>query len=145
MKKRKEAPVLRRRYDFDRRSLPLGVWILALVLTAAFAEVWQVTRVSEITFEIDGTEKELGKAEARRDALEAELAGHRTRTALEAQAKRLGMKPAEPQQIVVVPAAWLAGGGNAAEGGGVLVALGRRVAETIVPSARARTRTPLPN
>jgi hypothetical protein len=56
------------------------------------------------------------------------------------------MKPAEPQQIVVVPAAYLAGGGGSEEGGGrAFVALGRRVAETLVPSARARTRTPSPN
>ncbi|MEO6462887.1 MAG: hypothetical protein ABIP29_07410 [Candidatus Eisenbacteria bacterium] len=145
MKKRTQAPVLRRRFDFDRRTLPLGVWILALVLSAAFVEVWQVTRESEITFEIDRTEAELGKASARRDALDAQLAGHRTRTALEAQARRMGMKPAEPHQIVVVPAAFLAGGGGSEEGGRALVALGRRVAETLVPSARARTRTPSPN
>lgn len=145
MKKRTQAPVLRRRFDFDRRTLPLGAWILALVLSAAFVEVWQVTRVSEITFAIDRTEKDLAKASARRDALEAQLAGHRTRTALEAQAKRLGMMPAEPHQIVVVPAALLAGGGGSEEGGRALVALGRRVAETLVPSARARTRPPSPN
>ena len=145
MKNRTKTPVLRRRYDFDRRTLPLGAWILALALSAAFVEVWQVTRVSELTLAIDEGTTELAKAEARRDGLEAQLAEHRTRTALESQARRLGMKPAEPQQIVVVPAAYLAGGSESVEGGRSLVALGRRFAESIVPSARARTRTPKPN
>jgi hypothetical protein len=145
MRKTTRTPVLRRRYDFDGRRIPLGTWILGLILVAAFVEVWQVTRVSELTLEIDRAALELAKAEARRDDLEARLAATRTRPALVAHAKALGMKPAEPQQIVVVPAAYLAGGEGAEEGGHALVALGRRVAETLVPSARARTRLPSPN
>lgn len=142
MKKRTPTPVLRRRYDYEGRSVPLGAWILALVLGAAFVEVWQVTRVSELTLETDRAAIELAKAEARRDDLEARLAATRTRTALEAHARRCGMKPAEPGQIIVVPDAYLAGRSPVEEGGQALVALGRRVAETLVPSARARTRTP---
>ena len=141
LKTRTKTPVLRRRYDFDRRALPLGVWILLLFAGAAFVEVWQVTRVSELTFAIDKSSLELAKAEARRDAIHASIAARSTRTALESEAKRLGMRPAEPDQIVVVPQEWLAGGGSSEEVGGALVALGRRVAETLVPSARARTRT----
>jgi hypothetical protein len=141
MRKRTPTPVLRRRYDLDGRSLPLGVWILALVLMAAFVEVWQVTRVSQLALETDRAAVDLAKAEARRDDLEARLAATRTRTALEAHARRAGMKPAEPGQIIVVPDAYLAGGGVVEEGGHALVALGRRVAETLVPSARARTST----
>ena len=141
MRKPTKTPVLRRRYDFDRRALPLGAWILLLLVGGAFVEVWQVTQVSALTLRIDVAAADLAKAEARRDALEAQLAQHRTRTALEAEAKRLGMKPAEPEQVVVVPAEWLAGGGGSEEGGGALVAFGRRIAETLVPSARARTRS----
>ena len=145
MKNRTRTPVLRRRYDFEGRRVPLAAWILGLVLVAAFVEVWQVTRVSELTLQIDRASLELAKAEARRDDLEARLAATRTRPALAAHAKALGMKPAEPRQIVVVPAAYLAGGESGEEGGRALVALGRRVAETLVPSARARTRTALSN
>ena len=145
MNPRSRTPVLRRRYDFERRSIPLGVWVLAIVLLAAFTEVWQATRVSELSIDLERKSAALGKAEARRDALEAQLAAHRTRTALEARARSLGMKPAEPEQIVVVPSAWLAAGPEREEGaGGALVAFGRKVAETVVPSARARTR-PLSN
>ena len=140
MKKRTPTPVLRRRYDFSGRSIPLGAWILGLVLMAAFTEVWQVTRVSQVTIDTDKAAAELSKAEARRDDLSARLASTRTRPALEARARQLGMKPAEPSQIVVVPAGFLAGG-DSREGGQALVALGRRVAESIVPSAWARTRT----
>jgi hypothetical protein len=141
MKKRTPTPVLRRRYDFSERSIPLGAWIVGLVLLAVFVEVWQVTRVSELTLRTDEALAELGKAEARRDDLSARLASTRTRPALEARARQLGMKPAEPSRIVVVPAGYLAGGD--AEAGGQIVAFGRRVAETLVPSAWARTRTPV--
>lgn len=144
MRRKTTTPVLRRRYDFDGRSVPLGAWILGLVLMAAFVEVWQVTRVSELTIATDLAATNLAKAEARRDDLEARLAATRTRPALEARARQLGMKPAEPSQIVVVPGAYLAGGDAAESGGRSLVAFGRRVAETLVPSARARTRTPSP-
>jgi hypothetical protein len=97
--------------------------------------------VSELTLETDRAAIALAKAEARRDDLEARLAATRTRTALEAHARRVGMKPAEPGQVIVVPDAYLAGGSPVEEGGHALAALGRRVAETLVPSARAKTRT----
>ena len=141
MKEWKPAtPVLRRRYDSERRSVPLGAWVLGLVLSAVFVEVWQVTRVSELTLAIDRSEKAIAETQARRDYLDAQLAATRTRPALERRAAQLGMKPAEPEQIVVVPAAYLADGPGAEEGGRFLVALGRRVAETLVPQARAKSR-----
>jgi len=145
MKKRTPTPVLRRRFDFDRPRVPLAAWILGLVLVAAFVEVWQVTRVSELTFGTDRAAKSLAEAEARHDYLEGRLALTRTRPALEARARALGMKPAEPSQIVVVPTRFLAGGDEAEEGGGRLVALGRRVAESLVPSARAKGRMSSPD
>jgi len=141
MKKRTPTPVLRRRFEFDRPRVPLAAWILGLVLVAAFVEVWQVTRVSALTLDTEKTARALDEAEARQDYLEGRLAVTRTRSALEARARALGMKPAEPSQIVVVPAAYLADGGGVEEGGGSLVALGRRFAESLVPSARARSRT----
>lgn len=139
------TPVLRRRYDFDRRGVPLGVWILGLVLFAVFVEVWQVTRVSELTYALDKNEKAIAEAEARRDYLDAQLASTRTRIALERAAQKIGMKPAEPSQIVVVPAAYLADGPGAEEGGQFLAALGRRVAESFVPTARAKSRRSSPH
>lgn len=136
------TPVLRRRYDFERRGVPLGVWILSLVLGAVFVEVWQVTRVSELSMALGKTEKAIAEAEARRDYLDAQIAATRTRPALERTASRLGMQPAEPEQIVVVPAAYLADGPGAEEGGRFLASLGRRVAESFVPTARAKSRPP---
>jgi hypothetical protein len=140
MKEWKPTPVLRRRFEFERRGLPLGTWILGLLLVALFVEVWQVTRVSELVLTIDRAEKALAQTEARRDYLEARLAATRTRPALAQAAQKLGMKPAEPSQIVVVPAGYLAGDGPVEEAGTRIAALGHRVAEALVPPARARSR-----
>ena len=141
MKQRKPGPVLRRRFEFDRKGVPLYAWLIGLLLVATFVEVWQATAVSEYTLSIDRADKALAQAEARQAYLESQLAATRTRPALAPLAMKLGMKPAEPGQIVVVPAAYLAGG-DAPEGGGrTLVALFRRVTDFIVPSARAHTRS----
>jgi len=140
MKQWKPTPVLRKRFDFERRGVPLLAWVLGLVLVASFAEVWQATRVSELTLQTDRADKALAQAEARESYLESQLAATRTRPALAPLAARLGMKPAEPSQIVVVPASYLAGGDSFDDGGRTLVAFSRRVAEALVPSARARGR-----
>jgi len=140
MKHWKPTPVLRRRFDFDRKGMPLLVWVLGLILVATFVEVWQATRVSEITLQIDRAEKALSQAEARQSYVESQLAATRTRPALAALARRIGMKPAEPEQTVIVPATYLAGAELPEGGGRTLVAFARRVGDFLVPSARARSR-----
>ena len=62
MKQWKPTPVLRKRFDFERRGVPLLAWVLGLVLVASFAEVWQATRVSELTLQSDRAEKALAQA-----------------------------------------------------------------------------------
>jgi hypothetical protein len=140
MKHWKPTPVLRRRFEFDRKGVPLLVWVLGLILVATFVEVWQATRVSEITLQIDRAEKALSQSEARQSYVESQLAATRTRPALLALARRMGMKPAEPSQTIIIPAAYLAGAEIPESGGGSLVAFARRVGEVLVPSARARSR-----
>jgi hypothetical protein len=140
MKHWKPTPVLRRRFEFDRKRMPLLVWVLGLILVATFVEVWQATRVSEITLQIDRAEKALSQAEARQSYVESQLAATRTRPALAALARRIGMKPAEPEQTVIVPATFLAGAELPEDGGRTLVAFARRVGDFLVPSARARSR-----
>jgi hypothetical protein len=140
MKHWKPTPVLRRRFEFDKKGVPLLVWVLGLVLLATFTEVWQATRVSELTLGIDRTEAALSQAASRQSYLESQLAATRTRPALAMLARQLGMKPAEPSQVVIVPAAYLAGNEVPESSARTLVAFGRRVAEVLVPSARARSR-----
>ena len=53
MKHWKPTPVLRRKFDFEKKGVPLVAWIVGLALVATFAEVWQATRVSELTLSID--------------------------------------------------------------------------------------------
>jgi hypothetical protein len=140
MKHWKPTPVLRRKFDFEKKGVPLVAWIVGLALVATFAEVWQATRVSELTLSIDKTSAQLSQADSRLADLEARLAARRTRPALSALATRLGMKPAEPSQIVVIPAAYLSGNDFPESAGNTLALLGRRVADAVVPSARARGR-----
>ena len=140
MKHWKPTPVLRRRFDFDRKGVPLVAWIVGLVLVASFVEVWQATRVSELTLSIDRTSAQLSQVQSRLSDLESRLAARRTRPALAGIASRLGMKPAEPIQTVLIPAAYLAGTDLPESAGSQLASLGRRVAEVVVPSARARSR-----
>ena len=140
MKHWKPTPVLRRRFDFDKKGVPLAAWIVGLVLVASFAEVWQATRVSELTLSIDRTSAQLSQVQSRLSDLDARLAAHHTRPALAGIAGRLGMKPAEPTQIVMIPAAYLAGTDLPENAGSQLAMIGRRVAEVLVPSARARSR-----
>jgi CRP-like cAMP-binding protein len=140
MKQWKPTPVLRRRFEFDKKGVPLIAWVVGLVLVASFVEVWQATRVSELTISIDKTSAQLSQAQSRLSDLESRLAACRTRPALAGIASRLGMKPAEPTQIVMIPAAYLAGTDLPESAGSQIAMLGRRVAEFVVPSARARSR-----
>ena len=139
MKQWKPTPVLRRRFDFDKKGVPLAAWIVGLVLVASFVEVWQATRVSELTLSIDRTSVQLSQVQSRLSDLEARLAAGRTRPALAGIASKLGMKPAEPFQIVRIPAGYLAGAELPESAGTQLASLGRWVAEFVVPSARARS------
>jgi len=140
MKQGSRPHVLRKRFDFERRGVPLSAWVVGLALMAVFGDVWLVTRTSEVTLQKDRIEKALSQAAARDSYLEAQLAATRTRPALAALAKQMGMKPAEPSQVFVLPAAYLADGDAPDESGASLVAFGRRIADAIVPSARARAR-----
>ena len=140
MKQWTPTPVLRRRFEFDKKGVPLLAWVLGLVLVASFVEVWQATQVSELTLSIDRTSAQLAQADSRLSDLEARLAARRTRPALLGFAAQLGMKPAEPSQVVMIPAAYLAGTALPESAGSALAMLGRRVAEVLVPTARARSR-----
>jgi hypothetical protein len=143
MRQWRPTPVLRRRFHPERRSLPPAVGLVGLLLFAGFLEVWRVTRISELTIAIDRIEATAAQTEARRDYLDAQLAAARTRPALTSMARSWGMKPAEPAQIVVVPAAFLAGGSEASgtdRGLTGLAGLGRRTLDFLVQEARARTR-----
>ena len=85
MKHWKPTPVLRRRFDFDKKGVPLAAWIVGLVLVASFVEVWQATRVSELTLSIDRTSAQLSQVQSRLSDLDARLAAHHTRHLVQEQ------------------------------------------------------------
>jgi cell division protein FtsL len=115
-------------------------WLLvfALLLAAAFIEVWESTAVSQLSLEIDRLRAQVKDTDARTSYLDARAAEEGSRVRLASFAKRLSLRPAEPSQVVVIPRSLvaLAPAHRLPETG--LAALGRRANEFFVPAARAR-------
>src|SRR5688500_5889102 len=140
MKSWRPTPVPRRPFPSERARLPWIARLALLVLVAVFVEVWESTWVSQAALETDRVEKQLAQLEARRDYLDAQIAAAQSRPALASAAKRFAMQPADPSQIVVVPADYLASSDPAPGSDTSLAALGWRALEALVPQARARSR-----
>jgi hypothetical protein len=117
-------------------------WLLlfALLLAAAFIEVWEATVVSQLSLEIDGLKTQVGDTRARASYLEARTAESSCRVRLAGYARALQLRPADPSQVVVIPSDLLAAAPRAGVPEDALAAVTRRAAELFVPSARARGR-----
>ena len=119
------------------------LWLLAaLVVGMLLTEVWQSTRVAELSLALDQTRTALQTAHARVDFVRAELERRSTRAELAALAKQLRLAPPETQQVVVLPPEYLASvEAPAAREGSPLTVLAERVSRVLVPEARARSRS----
>jgi len=119
-------------------------WLLifALLLAAAFIEVWESTAVSQLSLDIDRLQDQVRNTDAHTSYLDARWAEAGNRVRLAMFAKSHGLRPADPGQIVVIPRTYLASAPAASgipENG--LAAITRRTTEFFVPAARARGRT----
>jgi hypothetical protein len=117
-------------------------WLLvfALLLAAAFIEVWESTTVSQLSLEIDGLQVQVRDTQARTSYLDARTAEASSRVRLAGYARSLHMRPADPSQVVVIPRDLLAAAPQAGVPEDAIAAATRRAAELFVPSARARER-----
>lgn len=126
----------------EARALRPELWLVATAVVAMLlVEVWQSSRVAELCLNLDRSRSALVQAQARLDFLRAQLDRQTTRAELAPLAAQLGLAPADAQQVVVLPAEYLAGGVAAwEEEAAPKLALAERVSRVLVPEATARGR-----
>jgi len=134
----------------DPRVARPELWLLAMAVTGILlVEVGQSSRVAQLSLALDQSRTTLEESEARLQFLRADLDRRTTRAELAPVAKRLGLAPLDAQQVVVLPAEYLAAeDGNPRDGlptGSVgspasLLAWAERVSRSLVPEATARGR-----
>ena len=119
------------------------LWLLAaLVVGMLLVEVWQSTRMAELSLTLDQSRTALQQAHARLDFVRAELERRSTRAELAPLASQMGLAPPEAQQVVVLPAEYLADGEVLERTDDrMLVAWAERVSRILVPEAKARGRS----
>jgi hypothetical protein len=128
----------------DGRGVRPGPWLAAAAfLSLLLVEVWQNSQQALLSLSLDRHRTELTRAQARLDFLRAEFERKTTRAELAPEAKKLGLLPADPQQIVSLPSEYLADGDPVAETTrpASLLAWAERASRALVPEARAKSRT----
>ncbi len=127
----------------DRRARHPGWWLIAVAAIAMLLiEVWQNSRLAEQCLALEQTRSELARAQAHLAYVRARMDREATRAELVPLASQLGLAPADAQQVVQLPTAYLADG----EGGRTVgrpstaLAWAERAARALVPEATARGR-----
>ena len=129
----------------EGRAFRPEVWLAATALVAMLlVEVWQNSHVAELGLTLDRNRTALARAHARLDFMRADSERRTTRAELVPLAMKLGLAPADAQQIVGLPAEYLApdesrGGDNGASAP-TLLAWAERASRALVPEARAKSR-----
>lgn len=119
------------------------LWLVAAIAVAMMlVEVWQSSRVAELSLRLDQSRSALVQAQARLQFERAELERRSTRSELAPMAAQLGLAPADARQVVNLPSEYLADAGEPDRGGDAasLVTLAERVSHALVPDATARVR-----
>jgi hypothetical protein len=119
------------------------LWLLAASLVGMLlVEVWQSSRMAELSMVLDQNRSALEQAQARLEYVHADLDRRTTRAELAPLAAQLGLAPADAQQVVVLPSAYLADATpRPRDTDSVsLLAWAERVSRTLVPEATARDR-----
>jgi hypothetical protein len=119
------------------------LWVCAaIVLGMLLIEVWQSSRMAVLDIELGRTAVAADRAAARVENLRAAAERRITRSELGPVAARMGLVPADAQQVVMLPSEYLAeertAGREAAPA--TLAAWAERVWGAIVPEATARSR-----
>ena len=127
----------------ETRAFRPELWAFALGLVGMLlVEVWQNARVAELSLRLDQTRTALDQTRARMEFVRADLERRTTRAELAPLASRMGLAPADAQQVVVLPSAYLAAETEPVSDNTPvsLLAMAERVSRTLVPEATARGR-----
>ena len=105
-------------------------------------EVWQNSYVAELCLTLDQNRTALSRSRARLDFMRADFERRTTRAELAPLARKLGLAPADAQQIVGLPSEYLAAA-TPVVGDPVrpsLLAWAEEASRALVPEARAKSR-----
>lgn len=120
-----------------------GLWLTALGLVVVLlVEVWAGSRVAQLSLTLGHNRTALEKAEARLAFMRADIERRTTRAETAPLAARLGLAPADAQQVVVLPSSYLTTGTPRSRTGSSvrLLAWAERASRALVPEATARVR-----
>ena len=127
----------------DARVARPELWLLAAAVTGMLLiEVGQSSRVAQLSLALDQSRTALEESQARLEFLRAEVESRTTRAELVPVAQRLGLAPLDAEQVVVLPAEYLAAEHGAVRDGGPVsvLAWAERASRSLVPEATARVR-----
>ena len=126
----------------EARLVRPDLWLLAVVVLAVLlTEVWQSSRMAELSLRLDHHTRALSQAKARLEYVRAERERVTTRAELDRVARQMGLAPIEAAQLVALPSNYLEGGGarDRSHGAPMLAWVGR-AARALVPEATAHPR-----
>ncbi len=127
----------------EARALRPELWLVAAVAVGMLlVEVWQSSRMAELSLALDQTRTALVQAQARQEFVQARIDRRTTRAELAPLASQLGLAPADAQQVVALPSEYLEDGATSERGGETapMLALAERASRVLVPEATARGR-----
>jgi hypothetical protein len=119
------------------------LWLIAAaVVGMLLVEVWEGSRVAQLSLALGQNQTALEEAQARLAFVRADLERRTTRAETAPLAARLGLAPADAQQVVALPSAYLAVGATATRDGepASVLAWAERASRALVPEATARVR-----
>ena len=127
----------------ERRVVRPGLWLVAAaVVGMLLVEVWAGSRVAQLSLALGHNRTALEKAQARLAFVRADLECRTTRAEAAPLASRLGLAPADAQQVVALPSSFLAAASTPKRDASTVsvLAWAERASRAIVPEATARVR-----
>jgi len=127
----------------EMRVVRPGLWLVAAaVVGMLLVEVWAGSRVAQLSLVLGHNRTALEKAQARLAFVRADLECRTTRAEAAPLASRLGLAPADAQQVVALPSSFLAAATTPKRDASTVpvLAWAERASRAIVPEATARGR-----
>jgi hypothetical protein len=126
----------------ETRFVRPELWLAAAALVGVLlAEVWQSSHVAQLSLELAQKRAALESARARLLYVRADLERRTTRAETAPLAARLGLAPADAQQVVALPSRYLVADATPHRTGQVsALALAERASRALVPEATAKSR-----